>query len=323
MSRSKPRAGWPPAIVGGSPVARRLRVEFLRATRPSTRVLIVAPPGMDAAGIARAIHGADAAAPLVEVDCSDADPATVERRLLGRASKAGSRALEHVDATAALLASRHGTCVVHGIEELSHRAQARLARVLRDGEVRARTGGRVPVRCRIIAVGSPALARDEPDEHLRADLHRRLGAIRLELPPLSARREDIEQILLELMAQSAARRHVSPRPFTDAALALVCALQWPDNVSGLSSLVDWLVARSDEPVRVEEVLAYLGGSTQPSLAPHASLREARRQFERDYITAVLRRFDGRVAAAAQVLGIQRTNLYRKARQLGIHGGGRG
>lgn len=309
-------------MLGPSAAARRLRDEFGRAARPRSRVLILAPSGTDAAGVARAIHMADPSAPLVEVDCAAADPATVERQLLGRASKGGNGALEQLDATAGLLAARHGTCIVHAVEELSHRAQARLARALRDGEVRVRTGGRVPLRCRVVAVASVTLAADESGGHLRADLQRRLGAVRLELPPLSARREDIEQILLALMAQSAARRRVAARPFTDAAVALVSALQWPDNVSGLSSLVESLVGRGHDPVLVEEVLAHLGGSTQPSIAPQASLREARRQFERDYITAVLKRFDGRVAAAAQALGIQRTNLYRKARQLGIHSGGR-
>jgi two-component system nitrogen regulation response regulator NtrX len=160
----------------------------------------------------------------------------------------------------------------------------------------------------------------DADGALRADLRRRLGAIRLELQPLSARREDIEDIVQALMARSAAERRVRPRRFTHAAMALLTALQWPDNISGLSALVESLVGRGLHRVRVEEILSHLGAPAQSSIAPHASLREARRQFERDYITAVLRRFDGRVAAAARALGIQRTNLYRKARQLGIHGG---
>jgi two-component system nitrogen regulation response regulator NtrX len=270
---------------------------------------------MEGAEVARAIH-TDTAAPIVEIDCSADDPAGVERRLLGRAST-GKGSLEQVDGTAALVVARDGTCVLRAVEELSHRAQARLARALRDGEVRVRAGGNVPLACRVVAVGDSMV---DADGALRADLRRRLGAIRLELQPLSARREDIEDIVQALMTRSAAERRVRPRRFTHAAMALLTALQWPDNISGLSALVESLVGRGLHRVRVEEILSHLGAPAQSSIAPHASLREARRQFERDYITAVLRRFDGRVAAAARALGIQRTNLYRKARQLGIHGG---
>jgi two-component system nitrogen regulation response regulator NtrX len=185
-----------------------------------------------------------------------------------------------------------------------------------------RANGNVPIDCRIIAVGNSTVERDDDGGHLRGDLRRRLAGVRLELPPLAARREDIQEIVLALMASAAADHRTRPRQFTRAAMALITALQWPDNLAGLTLLVAALVARDREPVRVEEVLAHLGAPAQTSIVPHASLRDARRQFERDYIIAVLRRFDGRVAAAARALGIQRTNLYRKARQLGIQGGGR-
>ncbi|MGE5813187.1 MAG: sigma-54-dependent transcriptional regulator [Acidobacteriota bacterium] len=321
MPKPSSRGGWPLALLGPTPIARRLREDFLRATHPQTRTLIIAAPGMDGTAVARAIHQADPSAPLVEIDCAADDPALVERQLLGRGGKANG-ALEQVDATAALVVARHGTCILRSVEELSHRAQARLARALRDGEVRVRAAGHMPVACRVIAIGNSTVDADENGGHLRADLRRRLGSIRLELPSLGARREDIPVIVVALMARSSAERRIPPRRFTHAAMALITALQWPDNVSGLSVFVESLVDRSSQPVRVEEVLAYLGAPAQGSIVPQGSLREARRQFERDYIAAVLRRFDGRVAAAARALGIQRTNLYRKARQLGISSAGR-
>jgi DNA-binding NtrC family response regulator len=321
MPKPRTRADWPVAVLGPSIVARRLREDFLRATRPQSRTLIIAAPGMDGAAIAQAIHQSVPPAPLVEIDCSADEPAVVERRLLGKSGKANG-ALEQVDATAALVVARHGTCILRAVEELSHRAQARLARALRDGEVRVRASANVPLACRMIAVGNSMVDDDEDGGHLRHDLRRRLGAIRLELQPLSGRREDIPAIVVALMARACAEHHLTPRRFTHAAMALVAALQWPDNVAGLEAFVESLVDRSAGPVRVEEVLTYLGAPAPGAIVPQASLREARRQFERDYITAVLRRFDGRVAAAARVLGIQRTNLYRKARQLGIPGGGR-
>jgi DNA-binding NtrC family response regulator len=213
--------------------------------------------------------------------------------------------------------------VLLSIEELSAGVQARLARALRDGEVRIGTGGAVPLKVRLVSIAGAALDADVLRGHFRADLRRRLGVVRMDLPPLSERREDIPEILRGLMAQPAAVQGVGARAFTDAALALIAALQWPDNVTGLARLAQALVGHGPAPVRVEEVLACLGAPGQNAiLGPHASLREARRQFEREYIAAVLRRYDGRIAPAARALGIQRTNLYRKARQLGLHGGGR-
>lgn len=321
MPKPKGRAGWPLPVLGPSIVARKLREAFLAATQPQTRTLIIASPGTDPATIARAIHAAEPSEPIVEVNCSGGNPAAVERQLLGRAPcTRGS--LEQVDSTSALVAARRGTCVLHSVEDLSYRAQARLARALRDGEVRVPPGGHVPLACRVIAIATSSIDSSENRDHLRADLRRRLGGIRLELPPLSARRQDIPELVFALMAQTSARRRLGPRRFTHAATALITALPWPDNMDGLSGLVGSLAGRGGEPVRVEEVLAYLGSPSQGPLIPQTSLREARRQFEREYISAVLRQFDGRVAAAARVLGIQRTNLYRKARQLGIHGGGR-
>lgn len=324
MPKPKGRAGWPLPVLGPSIVARRLRAAFLAAAQPQTRTLILASPGTEPATLARAIHAAapsEPPEPIVEINCSGGDPAAVERQLLGRA--AGTRgSLEQVDSASALVAARRGTCVLHSVEDLSYRAQARLARALRDGEVRVAAAGHVPLACRVIAIATSSLDSSENRDRLRADLWRRLGGIRLELPPLSTRREDIPELVLALMAQTSARRRLGPRRFTRAAMALVAALPWPDNMDGLSGLVGSLAGRSGEPVRVEDVLAYLGAPSQGPLVPQTSLREARRQFEREYISAVLRQFDGRVAAAARVLGIQRTNLYRKARQLGIHGGGR-
>jgi DNA-binding NtrC family response regulator len=122
-----------------------------------------------------------------------------------------------------------------------------------------------------------------------------------------------------LMERLAREAGVPPRPFTSAALALISALAWEGNVAELEHFVRELVAaRTDAPVRVEDVIGHVDPRAVARVgAPHVSLREARRQFEREYIAAVLRHAGGRMGQAARLLGIQRTNLYRKARQLGI------
>jgi two-component system nitrogen regulation response regulator NtrX len=110
-----------------------------------------------------------------------------------------------------------------------------------------------------------------------------------------------------------------PRALTQATLALVAALPWEGNVEELRRVLEGLCRGVAGPtIRVEDVLGEIRLDARASvLGPQASLREARRQFEREYIAAVLRHYEGRMGPAAQLLGIQRTNLYRKARQLGI------
>src|SRR5262249_60726655 len=109
------------------------------------------------------------------------------------------------------------------------------------------------------------------------------------------------------------------RTFTQAALALLAALGWPGNLAELREVVARaLVECPRGAIQVEHVLPALElGRVQAPFTPIGSLREARLRFEREYVVAVLKHHGWRMAAAAQTLGIQRPNLYRKARQLGI------
>ena len=109
------------------------------------------------------------------------------------------------------------------------------------------------------------------------------------------------------------------RAFTQAALALLGALTWPGNLAELRGAVERVVANAvEEVIQIEHILPVLQlHRAHPPFVPSGNLREARQRFERDYIASVLQHHDWRMAAAAQALGIQRPNLYRKARQLGI------
>ena len=112
---------------------------------------------------------------------------------------------------------------------------------------------------------------------------------------------------------------IAPRTFTPAALALLGAMSWPGNVAELREAVERAAAAATaEIIPVEALLPALRfDRTPPTFAPEGTLREARQRFEHDYIAAVLEHHGWRMADAAHTLGIQRPNLYRKARQLGI------
>jgi DNA-binding NtrC family response regulator len=129
----------------------------------------------------------------------------------------------------------------------------------------------------------------------------------------------VPAIASRVLAEVLAKRNLKPRLFTQAALALVSAVTWPGNLDELEATIGRVAAEAgDHDIQVEQLLPTLNLQRAPSrFAPTGNLREARLRFERDYISAVLQHHAWRMADAAQTLGIQRPNLYRKARQLGI------
>ncbi len=204
------------------------------------------------------------------------------------------------------------------LQEMPARVQARLARVLRDGEVRVASSRRtIPARMRIVASAEPGWDEAVAEGQIRADLCKRCAATRINVPPLRDRREDIPELAAWFLEEISAERGLGPRALDGSAMALLCAFPWHGNAPELRALLVTLAARSDaSTLGLDDVLAavQLDGSTKHGLAT-GTLREAKEQFERDYVAAVLERHRGRVGEAAAALGIQRTNLYRKMRAL--------
>jgi two-component system nitrogen regulation response regulator NtrX len=325
---------WPAELAGSSDLVQLARSSVISAASRDDEaagvagVLIVTDRGFDAAAIAREIQarGPNPMAPFEVVDCA-AD--RVERMLFGRPgpgrSKRSARAdaLEAIGHDARLLTARGGTLVLTSVVELPASAQLRLARLMRDGEARVSSSGRAErLSLRVVATARSPIEADLESGRLREELFRRLASHRIDVPSLAGRREDLPAIARLLLREALDAVGAPQRTFTQAALALVAALPWEGNVDELRRVAKGLARANDrsvnQGVRVEDVLGEIRLDARPGvLGPQASLREARRQFEREYIAAVLRHHHGRMEPTARMLGIQRTNLYRKARQLGI------
>jgi DNA-binding NtrC family response regulator len=217
-----------------------------------------------------------------------------------------------------LAAARGGTLFLQDVAELPAAVQARLARVARDGEVRI-DGVRVATTMRLVASAPTSIDADVRAHRFRADLFRRLAAVRVDLPPLRERGEDIPALAAMLLDEVCEASSLPPRSFVQAAVALLGALTWPGNLAELRHAIERVVAIThDKLIQVEHLLPALDlDRARTTFTPAGSLREARLRFERDYIAGVLQHHGWRMAEAAQTLGIQRPNLYRKARQLGI------
>ncbi len=310
------RDQWPLPLAGPSAAAERARAAFQAAVLGASPVLIVADFGFDTDAIARAIHERSRpAAPFLVIDCAAADAQAIDRQLFGARARAGAQELDAVTSSSALLRAKGGTLYLKHMLDLPAATQRRLARVIRDQEVSA-GGRRTAVRGRIIGNAPASVAVDVGEGHFRSDLFRRLSQTCIAVPALRERAEDIPEFAVRIAALL--RGGESP-VFTQAALTVLSAPAWPGNLDELRAVLDRVLrAAPAGAIRQEDVLAYLPiDAGFGRVAPQVSLREARRQFEREYIASVLERHRWRMSEAARTLGIERANLYRKTRQLGI------
>jgi DNA-binding NtrC family response regulator len=306
-------------LAGDSPAVGRARVLLQRAAALETGVLLVGERGVDVEAVARELHhaGRGSARPLIAVTCAD-DAAALDRVLFGTPVVKAPTDLVAVTSDSRIGSARGGTLFLHDIAELPAAVQARLARVARDGEI-SLEGQAVPTNCRIVASASPSIERDVREHRFRPDLFRRIAASRIDLPPLRDRAADIPVLVARLVDEHRRAQDGPARRFTDAALAVMSALSWAGNLAELRNVVDRVLCGTTATViQIEDVLPSLQlDRSMTAFVPVGSLKEARLRFERDYIAAVLQYHGWKVAEAAQTLGIQRPNLYRKARQLGI------
>lgn len=307
-------------LLGRSPAIARVQELVRRAAATTEGVLITAEPGAGVESVAHELHirSAHSTAAYVIVECDGLDGAGIDRLLFGAPAREGPADLDSVSSDSRVAASRGGTLFLRNVTELPAAVQARLARIARDGEVRV-DGERMPTGLRLVASALPAIDADVRAHRFRADLYRRLAAARIDLPPLRERGGDIPLLAARVLQDLSAARGLRVRTFTQATLALIGALTWPGNLAELHGAIERVVTGTDEDViQIEHLLPALQLDRAPApFVPAGNLREARLRFERDYVAAVLQHHRWRMADAAQTLGIQRPNLYRKARQLGI------
>jgi DNA-binding NtrC family response regulator len=290
-------------------------------------VCLCGEPGTGRTLVARAIHLATFPAngrPFIVVDCASDSAADLETRLFGVADRManGSTAVREVRVSrhSALAAAHGGTLLLRNLVEAPARVQAKLARVLRDGE--AVLGDRrsvIDLQVRPMAVMDQTFDAALSDGRLRRDLFGRLAHERIDVPPLRRRREDLPALAAYFLRAESAAQQAAAKSFSRAALRLLMALPWHGNAVELRALIATLVRSVPRQViQIDDLLEHASlDGIAARIDTGVTLRDAKARFERECISAVLLRHHGRVAEAAKALGIQRTNLYRKVRQLNV------
>jgi transcriptional regulator with GAF, ATPase, and Fis domain/tetratricopeptide (TPR) repeat protein len=303
-------------LIGTSPPIVALRDVIARAARAPFPVLVEGESGSGKELVARAIHrlGPRRERRLCAVNCAALTDDLLEAELFGHARGAYTGA---VGERAGLFEEADGgTLFLDEIGELSARAQAKLLRVLQDGEVR-RIGENLPRRVdtRIVAATNRSLELEADAGRFRTDLRYRLDVIRIRVPPLRDRAADIAALALHFWEDST-RRLGSTATLAPETLAALTRYEWPGNVRELQNVIAAIAVHAPRRGRVTSgtLPTHVARATP---AADLSFEAARVDFERRFVSAAMARAGGRRAGAARMLGVSRQGLTKMLRRLNI------
>ncbi len=308
-------------LIGVSSALQALRTQIDVATQHETPLLIVGEPGSGKEFLARFIHQRQyPRGPLVRLYCAAVSDHELEQVCGGGNSL--STLLQDMDDTDLDNAIEAGTLYLDGLERLSTPARHAFTRLMSAGGPQARNGG-APLRMRVIAATLPSAWRDSEMGVLPVDLQRVFATPPLVTIPLRHRIEDIP-LLAEYYLRSSARKYGSiPKELHPEALQALMGYDWPGNVNELKTTLERVVLTTPRAIIGVEHLPHhviepAGTSSNVvSGGPYASLKEARRAWERQYLAEQLRKYDGNAAHAAQALQLNERSLHRRLQVLGL------
>ena len=322
-------------MLGSSPVMQELKRQIAKVAPTRSRVLITGESGTGKELIARAIHrnSSVSSGPFVKVNCAAIPSELIESELFGHERGAFTGAI--AKKRGLFEVAEGGTIFLDEIGDMPLSAQAKVLRVLQTGEF-SRVGGEKTLRtdCRVVAATNRDLEQMVKDGAFREDLYFRLNVVPIHSPDLKARPDDIPLLVESFVRECCDENGLGYKPVDEPVFARLQQYDWPGNVRELRNVVERLVIMSDEVIREKDLPPYLGGprstaqprSTGPQTAidlgryAGKSLREFREEVESEFIRIRLAEFDWNISRTAQALGIERTNLHKKLRALGIHRG---
>ena len=304
-------------FLGRSRAAHQVRDAVRRAARSTLPVLILGETGTGKELLARALHaGSEAASqPFVAVNCGLFSETLLESELFGHARGAFTGAS---GAKRGLVeAADGGTLFLDEVADMPRPLQSALLRFLELGEFRRLGETQVRhARPRVVAATHVELDEAAADGRFRSDLLYRLDVIRIRIPPLRERREDIPVLVGHLVVRVAQRLGVEPLNFSPGAIEAICAHGYPGNVRELENEVERLYVSLEPGSRVdrEQLSGRVRGHAGP---PSGSYAASVRAFKAELVAAALDAAGGNRAEAARRLGVHRSNLVRMIRELGV------
>ena len=312
-------------MIGGHPRILALREQIALAAPTDSWVLITGENGTGKELVARQIHRQSKRAqkPFVEVNCAAIPDELIESELFGHEKGAFTGASERRRGKFDL--ADGGTIFLDEIADMSLKTQAKVLRVLQEQHFE-RVGGRelIPVNVRVIAATNKDLEQEIAANRFREDLYYRLNVIPLQVPPLRERREDIPLFVDFFTKAFCVRSGLPPRDFEPEAVARLMEYDWPGNIRELKNIIERLVilTRAESVTAAHVSQAIKLQAVQPEepddLFAVPDYREAKAQFEREFLRRKLDENGGNITKTAEAIGIERTNLHRKMKSLGLN-----
>lgn len=307
-------------MIGTSAAFQKVLEQATLAARSDARVLLAGESGTGKELLAAHIHAQSpfANGPFVKVNCAAIPNELIESELFGHEKGAFTGATSARRGKFEL--ADGGTLFLDEAGDLHASSQAKLLRVLQEGEFH-RVGGEQPIRVfvRVITATNRDLSEMVAQQKFREDLYYRLCVVPVRVPSLRERREDIRPLAEYFLAEFCARNNFRTRKFEPEAFEALEQHSWPGNIRELRNVVERMaiLARGD----------VIGTSSVPAeirapkiSAVRGNLRETRESAERDHILRALEESEWNVSGAARALGMERTNLHKRIRALGIERG---
>jgi two-component system nitrogen regulation response regulator NtrX len=322
-------------MVGESYAMAQLREQIAMAAPTNGRVLIFGENGTGKELVARSIHAMSRRrlAPFVELNCAAIPEELIESELFGHMKGSFTGAV--ADRRGKFELAGGGTLFLDEIGDMTLKTQAKVLRALQEQVVEPVGGAAsVHVDVRVLAATNKDLPAEIRAGRFREDLYFRLNVVPIRSPDLAERTDDVPLLVESFVAECCEENGFARKPVDEAVLEKLKAYDWPGNVRELRNVVERLVIMSDEVIRERDLPPYLGGprpagarttGPQPTafdLGRYASrsLREFREEIEAEFIRMKLAELGWNISRTAQALGIERTNLHKKLRALGIHRG---
>ena len=309
-------------IVGESVPMKALRQQIQIMAPTNGRVLIYGESGTGKELVARAIHlnSQRKDEMFVEVNCAAIPEDLIESELFGHRKGCFPGALADKEGT--FQKAHGGTMFLDEIGDMSLKTQSKVLRTLEDQRfVPVGSDEAITVDARVIASTNKDLDEEISKGNFREDLFYRVNVIPFSVPPLRERKEDILLLARHFLKEFAASYGRRSREITDDAIETLMRYSWPGNVRELRNVMERIVIMNPTAVRIERKhlppLLQRDGGRRAAGTEFSSLHQARAAYERDYILKKLDENYGNVTRTAEVLGLERSHLYRKMRSLGI------
>ncbi len=322
------RAGEETDLIGQSQTINQVRQTVDRVASANSRVLITGPAGSGKEVVARLLHASSqrAQGPFIVVNCATMEPDRMEVGLFGTEDTPEGEPPRKVGT---FEAAHNGTLFLDEVADMPLETQGKIVRVLQEQNFE-RVGGatRVQVDVRVIAATTRDLAREMAAQRFREDLFYRLNVVPIPVPALADRREDIPLLAAHFMERIAEASGRPARRISEDAIVALQSYDWPGNVRELRNFIERLLITApggaEDPIRADMLSVDMSSKHRVSatLEPSSEvmglpLRQAREVFEREYLLGQVARFGGNISRTANFVGMERSALHRKLKNLGV------